>query len=73
MIGIVDRIEDGKIAVIKIRGGGELLIPVKNLPLKVYEGACLDICMSLDRKEETKQRKKIKDLQEDLLKRNAKK
>ena len=73
MLGIVDRIEDGRIAVIKIRGGGELLIPVKNLPVKVHEGACLNIAMTLNRKAENKQRKKIKNLQEDLLKRNAKK
>lgn len=73
MIGIVDRIEDGKIAVIKIRGGGELVIPVANLPIKIYEGACIDITMALNKREESKQKKKIKDLQDELLKKNVRK
>jgi len=73
MIGIVDRIEDGKIAVIKIRGGGELVIPVSNLPLKIYEGACIDLSMALNKKVEKQQKNKIKDLQAELLKKNAQK
>ncbi|MDD5259784.1 MAG: DUF3006 family protein [bacterium] len=73
MLGIVDRIEDGKIAVIRIRGGGELVIPVANLPLEIYEGACIDIVMSLDKKVEKLQKKKIKNLQAELLKKNAQK
>lgn len=73
MIGIVDRIEDGTIAVIRIRGGGELVIPVSNLPLKIYEGACIDLSMALNRKEEAQQKKKVKDLQAELLKKNAQK
>ncbi len=73
MLGIVDRIEDGRIAVIKIRGGGELVAPVTNLPVKIYEGACLDIAMVLNKREESKQKKKIKDLQDELLKKNARK
>ncbi|MDD5492367.1 MAG: DUF3006 domain-containing protein [bacterium] len=73
MIGIVDRIEDGRIAVIKIRGGGELVIPVSNLPLKIYEGACIDLSMALDKKEEVRQKKKIQDLQDELLKKNVQK
>jgi hypothetical protein len=73
MIGIVDRIEDGKIAVIRIRGGGELVIPVSNLPSKIYQGACLDISMALNKKEEVQQKKKVKDLQAELLKKNAQK
>ncbi len=71
MLGIVDRIEDGRIAVIKIRGGGELVIPVANLPVKIYEGACIDIKMVLNKREESKQKKKIRDLQDELLKKNA--
>ncbi len=73
MIGIVDRIEDGTIAVIKIRGGGELVIPVSNLPLKIYEGACIDLSMAVNKKEEAQQKKKVKDLQAELLKKNAQK
>ncbi len=73
MLGIVDRIEDGRIAVIRIRGGGELVIPVANLPLRVYEGACIDIAMALNKKVEKTQKKKIKDLQAELLKKNAQK
>lgn len=69
MLGIVDHIEDGAIAVIKIRGGGELVIPVSNLPLKVFAGACLNIAMALNKKEEAKQHAKIKKLQAHLLKR----
>jgi hypothetical protein len=71
MQGIVDRIEDGRIAVIRIRGGGELVIPVSKLPVKIHEGAVLDICMELNPAAEKKQRQKIKDLQKDLLKKNA--
>ena len=71
MLGIVDRIEDGKIAVIKIRGGGEMVVPVSNLPLKIYEGACIDLSMSLNKKEEARQKKKVRDLQAELLKKNA--
>lgn len=67
MLGIVDRIEDGEIAVIKIRGGGELIIPITKLPLKVYEGAFLHITISLDQPAERKQKKKIKALQTKLL------
>lgn len=73
MLGIVDRIEDGKIAVIKIRGGGELVIPVVNLPIKIYEGACLQITIVLDIKREKEQKKKIKELQIELLRKNDKK
>jgi hypothetical protein len=71
MLGIVDRIEDGRIAVIKIRGGGELVIPVSNLPIRIYEGACIDVTMALNKKEEARQKKKVKDLQAELLKKNA--
>ncbi len=73
MLGIVDRIEDGKIAVIRIRGGGELVIPVSNLPVKIYQGACIDISMALNKKVEASQKKKIKDLQAELLNKNAQK
>lgn len=73
MIGFVDRIEDGEVAVIKIRGGGELVIPVVNLPIKVYEGACLQMTMVLDLKTEKEQKKKIRKLQLKLLRKNEQK
>jgi hypothetical protein len=33
MEGIVDRIEDGKIAVIDIKGGGRMLVPAGNMDI----------------------------------------
>lgn len=68
MIGIVDRIVDNKIAVIKIRGGGEIYLPLKQSPFRLYQGACLKIDFQLDKKLEEKNRKKIQALQKALLK-----
>jgi hypothetical protein len=48
-----------------------MVVPVSNLPLKIYEGACIDLSMSLNKKEEARQKKKVRDLQAELLKKNA--
>lgn len=69
MRGIVDRIEDGKTAVIVIEGGGQMVIPVGQFDIEVYEGAHLDIDFRLNPEREEKMRREIKDLQKELLQR----
>ncbi|MFC2060901.1 DUF3006 domain-containing protein [Elusimicrobiota bacterium] len=69
MKGIVDRIEDGNIAVIAIEGGGKIMIPVEQLDTGIYEGAHLDISMKLDPESEKEMKKEIMDLQRELLER----
>lgn len=72
MKGTVDRIEDGKTAVIVIEGGGQMTIPVKQFNIEVYEGAHLDIDFRLNPESEEKMRQEINDLQQELLERPRK-
>lgn len=67
MKGIIDRIEDGKIAVITITNGGVMHLPVEQLKFKAHEGAHLSIEIIQDQESEEKLRKKIKDTQQKLL------
>ncbi|MEA3506779.1 MAG: DUF3006 domain-containing protein [Elusimicrobiota bacterium] len=73
MKGIVDRIEDGRIAVIDIDGGGQMLVPVENLGIKVNEGDHLKIKLKQDPESREKMRKEINDIKEELLERTRKK
>ncbi|MBN2407089.1 MAG: DUF3006 domain-containing protein [Elusimicrobia bacterium] len=70
MKGIIDRIEDGKTAVINIVGGGSMLIPAEQFDIKIHEGQHLKITFEPDEESEQKTREEIKNLQEELLKRN---
>jgi len=69
MKGIIDRIEDGKIAVLVVKGK-TLNLPVEFFDFEVREGMHLKINIEPDEKSEQKTRDEIKNLQEELLKRN---
>lgn len=71
MKAVIDRIEDGEIAVIEIEGGGRMLIPVEQFKIDIHEGACLDIDFSIDSEREKQKRKKIRNLQEKLKNRSS--
>lgn len=70
MKGIVDRIEDGKMAVVEVEGCGQLIISVDRLNFKVYEGAHLNIDFSLDPESESLMREEIQEMQKELLEKN---
>ena len=65
MEGVVDRIEGDK-AVILVRGGGEMYLPVGELPAGVKEGSVLKFDITMDEKAEEERRKKVQDLQRRL-------
>lgn len=69
MRGVIDRIEDGKTAVVTIEGGGQMFIPVKQFDFKVHEGAHIDIEFKLNPEREKRMRQDIKNLQQELLER----
>lgn len=73
MKAVVDRIEDGRTAVIVIEGGGQIFIPLEKFDFKVYEGAHLNVNFKLDSESEKKMRHKTGELQQELLKRTGKK
>ncbi|MEW6555869.1 MAG: DUF3006 family protein [Elusimicrobiota bacterium] len=69
MRAVIDRIEDGKIVVLTIIGGGEMLIPAKQFKkFKIHEGMWLDIEFKPNREAEDKARQKVIKLQQELLK-----
>lgn len=69
---VIDRIEDGRLAVLEIEGVvGDFIWPVEFLPAGVHDGSILDFTIELNPEAEAKQRKKIKKLQEELLKRTG--
>ena len=70
MKAYIDRIEDGKMAVIVIKGGGEMIVPVDVLELKVSEGDHLEITITKDEKSKKDTADKIKKIREDLLSKN---
>jgi len=70
MHGIVDRIEDAKVVVISIEGGGQIIIPVSQFNFEVYEGAHLDIDFKLNPEKEENMHSEIKNLQDELLKKS---
>ncbi len=65
MEGVIDRIEGDK-AVILVKGGGEMYLPVGSLPAGVREGSVLRFDIKVDRKTEEERRKKVQDLQKRL-------
>ena len=68
MLTVIDRIE-GKIAVIELpERAGHIEIPKKFLPKGIKEGNFLEISFKIDKKAETKQKEKIRKLQEKLRK-----
>ena len=70
MKAVIDRIEDGKTAVIMIEGGGNMYIPAEQFDFEIHEGESLDIFFMPDKCSEDRLKKEIKDLQDELRKRN---
>ena len=68
MKGVIDRIEDGKLAVIIFANGSQLIMPVEEFGFEVHEGMHLTVKFKPDPESEEKLRKEIKDLQSELLK-----
>ncbi|MBT9147899.1 MAG: hypothetical protein DDT32_01667 [Syntrophomonadaceae bacterium] len=69
MKGVIDRIEDGKSAVVIWAGGRQMIVPVEEFGFDVHEGMHLTIEFKPDPEMEEKLRREIKDLQSELLKR----
>ncbi len=65
MQGIIDRIEDA-IAVIQLRGGGEIFFPVDQLPEGASEGSVVEIAIKLDEKATTERKEAIRRRQEQV-------
>jgi len=65
MKGYVEKIEKGKVLII-LKEGGEIFLPKKNLPFKVYEGMHLEIKFEADKESERKLKDRIKKLKKDL-------
>jgi hypothetical protein len=69
----VDRIEDGKYAVINVSGGGQMIIPVKMFKFALREGMHLVADFRPDEKSERETLERVKKLQSELLARSGKK
>ena len=65
MICVVDRIEKGD-AVILVKEGGRMQLPLSVLPEGTGEGTVLRMRVSIDRGEEDRRRKEVRDLQNRL-------
>ncbi len=63
--GVIDRIEGDK-AVILVKGGGEMFLPVGRLPVGAREGNVLRFSVTIDREAEEERRGKVQDLQKRL-------
>jgi len=68
----VDRIEEG-IAVILVKGGGRMEIPLSQFPFKIKEGTFLSVKFAPDREEKAKVKKRIAALRKRLLNKSKKK
>ncbi|PIU18120.1 MAG: hypothetical protein COT16_03270 [Elusimicrobia bacterium CG08_land_8_20_14_0_20_44_26] len=68
----LDRIEE-KIAVILVKGGGRMEIPVGNFSFNVEEGMHLNAEFSIDDAERERVRKNIQEIRKRLLKKNREK
>ncbi|MFH1352487.1 MAG: DUF3006 domain-containing protein [bacterium] len=68
----VDRIEEG-IAVLIVKGGGRMEIPLKSFPFKIKEGTFLSVEFSVDKAEKAKVKKSIAAIRERLLNKNKRK
>ena len=67
MRAMVDRIEDGNIAVLTVTGGGEMYLPVKRFGFRPREGMWLSVEIKQDEQAEKSAVVRIKKLQEKLL------
>jgi hypothetical protein len=65
MEGVIDRIEGDK-AVILVKGGGEMYLPVGSLPAGVREGSVLKFGITVDSEAEKERKRKVQDLQKRL-------
>ncbi|HAX61169.1 MAG TPA: hypothetical protein DCX95_01220 [Elusimicrobia bacterium] len=72
MKAVIDRIEDGKTAVLMVIGGGEMIIPVKQFRCKLHEGMWFDVVFKPNKKAESKSLARVKKLQQELMHRSNK-
>lgn len=69
---IIDRIEDGRLAVLEIGGEmGDFVWPVEFLPENVHDGSILKFTIEEDPEVEAAQREKVRNLQSELLRRTG--
>lgn len=67
---VIDRIEDGRWAVLEIEGmAGDFIWPVAFLPKNIRDGSILDFIIEENPSAEKEQRDKMRELQEELLER----
>ncbi len=67
---VIDRIEDGQLAVLEIEGiSGDFIWPVEFLPEGVHDGSILDFTIEDNPEAEASQREKMQKLQDELLER----
>jgi hypothetical protein len=67
MRAVVDRIEDGNIAVLTVTGGGEMYLPVKQFGFSPREGMWLSVDIKPDERAGKSAVVRIKKLQGKLL------
>ncbi|RLD18883.1 MAG: hypothetical protein DRI36_00285 [Caldiserica bacterium] len=65
MKGYIEKIERGK-ALIILKNGGEMFLPIKNLPFKVYEGMHLEIKIEQDKESEKRLKRRISEIKRRL-------
>jgi hypothetical protein len=68
----VDRIEDGRMAVFSVKGGGQIVLPLSACPRDLREGQSFDLLWRENRATERKLRSSVASLQQALLKRSKK-
>jgi len=67
---VIDRIEDGRLAVLEIEGkAGDFVWPVEFLPGNVHDGSVLEFTIEENPAAETAQREKMRMLRDELLRR----
>ncbi len=69
MKAYIDRIED-KAAVVMVEGAGEVLVPLKMLRFKAYEGMHVQLYIKPDPESQSKTLSQVRALQRKLLKRS---
>jgi len=65
--GVIDRIEDGKVAVILLDDGQRLLWPASNLPAGAKEGAAIVLSLDIDVKDTERRLDRTKELLKDIF------
>jgi hypothetical protein len=67
---VIDRIEDGRLAVLEIEGVmGDFVWPVEFLPENVHDGSILDFTIEENPEAEAAQREIVRNLRDELLRR----